>query len=75
MTMGSKVIKQLMIEKDVSIKQLAEMLGIKPQSVSNKLYRDNYTLEEFINITNLLGADVVIVSRSNGSTFKVIKEE
>ena len=40
---GAKIIKQIMTEKDLSVKQLAEMLGINAQSMSNKQYRDNFT--------------------------------
>lgn len=72
--MGSKIIKQLMIENNISVKQLAEMLDIKPQSVSNKLYRDNFTLDEFVKLTELLDADIKVVSRSNGKEFILDKQ-
>ena len=44
---GSQVIKQLMIESNTDIKQLAELLEIKPQSVRNKLSRNSFSLAEF----------------------------
>ena len=37
---ASKVIKQIMVERDISVKNLAEMLGVKSQILSNKLYKN-----------------------------------
>ena len=40
---ASKVIKQIMLEKDISVKTLAEMMGLKsPQILSNKLLHSHY---------------------------------
>lgn len=59
---GSQVIKQLMIESNTDIKQLAELLEIKPQSVRNKLSRNSFSLAEFEKIINLLNGELQIVS-------------
>lgn len=66
---GSKILKQIMIEKNISVKDLAELLSIKPQSMSNKLYRDNFTFEEMLTITKLLNCDLKIVLRDTGKEF------
>ena len=45
---ASKIIKQLMIERSMSVKELAEKLEIAPQSMSNKLYRDSFSFDEVL---------------------------
>lgn len=66
---GAKSIKQLLIERDMSISTLAEKLGIEPQSMRNKLYRDTFSYAEMIKIADLLDADVQIVTRDTHKTF------
>ena len=66
---ASKVIKQLMQEKNISVKYLAEKLEINSQSMSNKLYRDTFTYDEVIDIANLLNCDVKIIMRDTGKEF------
>lgn len=66
---GAKIIKQIMTEKDLSVKQLAEMLGINAQSMSNKLYRDNFTFEEMGKIADMLNCDIKIIMRDTGKEF------
>ncbi len=51
----SKKIKQLLIEKDTSISQLATLLGTKPQNMTNKLTRDNFTEKDLQEIARVLG--------------------
>lgn len=50
----SKKIRQLLIEKDMNITQLAELLGTKPQNLTNKLARDNFTEKDLIEIAKVL---------------------
>lgn len=66
---GTKIIKQIMTEKNISVKQLAEMLGINAQSMSNKLYRDNFTFEEMGKIADLLNCDIRVIMRDTGKEF------
>lgn len=66
---GAKIIKQIMTEKDLSVKQLAEMLGINAQSMSNKLYRDNFTFEEMGRIADMLNCDIKVIMRDTGKEF------
>lgn len=66
---GAKIIKQIMTEKDLSVKQLAEMLGINAQSMSNKLYRDNFTFEEMGKIADMLNCDIKVIMRDTGKEF------
>ena len=65
----AKVIKQIMYEQNVSVSQLASALGIQPQSLSNKLYRDSFSFDDVVRIADILGSDVKITIRETGKEF------
>ena len=67
---ASKTIKKIMLDKDVTVKALAEKLGVSSQVLSNKLYRDTFTYKEYIKIADLLGCDVFTVSRDKSNEYK-----
>ena len=50
---ASKTIKKIMLDKDVTVKALAEKLGVSSQVLSNKLYRDTFTYKDYIKIADL----------------------
>lgn len=58
--MVSKKIKQIMKYKKVTTVQLAEHLGILPQSLSNKFSRDSISLKEAIDILDFLGCKLIV---------------
>lgn len=58
--MVSDVIKAIMKSKGLNNIQMSEMLGIKTQSFSNKLFRDSYTVEELIKILDILDCKLII---------------
>lgn len=66
---GAKIIKQLLAERDINVNELAEVLGIKAQSMSNKLYRDNFSFEEMCSICNILNADLKAITRDSKKEF------
>ena len=66
---AAKIIKQLLIERGMSVKMLAEALGINPQSMSNKLYRDNFSFEEVVKIADILNCEVQVLTRDTGKVF------
>ena len=66
---AAKVIKQIMYEQNVSVGQLASALGIQPQSLSNKLYRDSFSFDDVVRIADILGSDVKITIRKTGKEF------
>lgn len=66
---GAKIIKQLLTERNISVNQLAKELNIKPQSMSNKLYRDNFTFEEMTLICDILNSDVKVITRDTNKDF------
>lgn len=67
---ASKIIKQLMIERSMSVKELAEKLEIAPQSMSNKLYRDSFSFDEVLRITNILDCDIQFITRDTKKIFQ-----
>lgn len=58
--MVSNVIKILMKNKGLNNIQMAQILGIKTQSFSNKLFRNSYTVEELIKILDILDCKLII---------------
>ena len=66
---AAKVIKQIMYEQNVSVSQLASTMGIQPQSLSNKLYRDSFSFDDVVRIADILGSDVKITIRETGKEF------
>lgn len=58
--MVSDVIKAIMKSKGLNNIQMAELLGIKTQSFSNKLFRDSYTVEELVKILDILDCKLII---------------
>ena len=62
---ASKTIKKIMLDKNISVKDLAEKLNMKPQVLSNKLYRDTFTYNDYIKIANILNCDVKTISRDS----------
>jgi len=71
----SKKIKQLLIEKDTTITKLAVLLGTKPQNLTNKLSRDNFTEKDLQEIAKVLGCKYeakFIIEDENGNPIKEI---
>ena len=66
---AAKIIKQVLIEKGLSVKYLAEQLGITPQSMSNKLFRDSFSYNEVVRIADILNCDVRIIIRDTQKEF------
>lgn len=66
---ASKQIKQVMIEKDVKLSELAVKIGMKSQPLSNKLYRDTMSYADVEKIAAALGCDVKLVDRETGKEF------
>ena len=71
----SKKIKQLLIEKGLTITNLADLLDTTPQNLSNKLSRNNFTEKDLYEIAKALDvkyeAKFVIVDES-GNKIKEI---
>ena len=66
---AAKRVKMLLIEQGKSVKDIAAILDIAPQSMSNKLYRDSFTFDDIVKICDYLGADVQIITRDTHKVF------
>lgn len=66
---AAKIIRQLLLEREMSVKELAEKLGILPQSMSNKLNRDSFSFNEVMKIADILNCDVAAITRDTGKRF------
>lgn len=58
--MVSDKIKQVMKEKGVKVNQLAEYMGVKPQSVTNKFARDSWSAQDLISVFDFLGCQLCV---------------
>ena len=65
----SKAIKQLMQERNMKVKDLAEAMGFSAQNMSNKLYRDSFSYNEVVKIADILNCDIKIITRDTGKEF------
>lgn len=69
---GSRIIKQLLKYRNITMKELAEGLGYSSaQVLSNKLYRDTLPLNEFVRIVNYLGCEVKTISKDGNNEYVV----
>lgn len=67
MTVSNKI-KHLLIERDMTIKELAERLNTSGNNVSNKLRRDNFSEKEIKKIAEALNCDynISFIMRDTG---------
>lgn len=63
--MISKTLKHIMLDKNVTAKDIYEQLSFvsTAQGLTNKLYKDNFTAEQLVEIADVLGFDVVLRGR------------
>ena len=60
---ASTIIKKIMLDQGITVKVLAEKLGLTSQVLSNKLYRNTFSYNDYIKISNILNCDVKTISR------------
>ena len=58
--MVSDKIKQVMKEKGVKVNQLADYMGVKTQSVTNKFARDSWSAQDLISVFDFLGCQLSV---------------
>lgn len=58
----SKIIRKLMIDRDISVTPLSRKIGITQQNLSRKLNNteESYTLEYLQNVVNGMGCHIVV---------------
>lgn len=57
---GTKLIKKLLVEKDINTVELAKRLGCGTANLYNKYKRNNFSLNELEEIANAVGCSVEI---------------
>lgn len=67
---GTIIIKQILLERGVSLKDFSEMYGITYQSMRNKMHRDAFTFEEMLKSADLLNCDIEVITRDTKKSFK-----
>lgn len=60
--MVSQKLKYIMKSKGVTNIQVAKHLGMSPQSFSNKLFRDSFSVQDLVAILDFLGCRLIIES-------------
>ncbi|HOJ11505.1 MAG TPA: helix-turn-helix transcriptional regulator [Clostridiales bacterium] len=66
---AAKIIRQVLTERDMSVKELAQALDITPQNMSNKLFRDSFSYKEVVKIADVLECDVKVITRDTKKEF------
>jgi len=76
MSVSDKIKAGLKLEGK-KIEELAEMLNISRQSMSNKFYRNSFSAEDLIKIADFLGYSLAFVGNNQNITFSMddIKEK
>lgn len=60
---GAKVIRQLLAEFSMTSKELAPLLGMSPQGLSNKMSRDSFSYDDMAKIADILDCKLVIKTK------------
>lgn len=63
--MVSDTIKEIMKQRNIKKWQLAKVLDISPQALTNKFSRDKWQVDELIKALDFLGCELVIESKPN----------
>nr|UVX74995.1 MAG: CI repressor helix-turn-helix domain protein [Bacteriophage sp.] len=66
---SKKLIKQLTLERNLTIPELATKLGYEPQAFRNKINRGTYSLNDFVKILDALDCDIKVVTRDTQKEF------
>lgn len=66
---SKKVLNQVMLERGVDYEWMAVKLGMQTQSFRNKISRGNYGLNDFIQMMDILGCDIQVVTRDSKKVF------
>lgn len=68
---GTKMIKKLLVEKDMNTVELAKRLNCGTANIYNKYKRNNFSLNEVEEIADALGCDLKIsfIDRETGREF------
>lgn len=60
---GSKIIKQIMLDEGLKIRDVANMMDMLPATLSSKLWRDSWTMDKLEEVLDVLGYELVAVKK------------
>ena len=66
---AKKVFNQVMLERHTNYDEMATKLGMNTQSLRNKINRGTYGLTDFIEMMDILGCDVQVITRDTKKVF------
>ena len=69
MTTGSKLVKMVMLETGMTLRELAGLYGMKPQSMANKMHRDYWAFADLQKALNCMGAELAVHMKKSGKLF------
>lgn len=60
---GSKIIKQIMLDEGLKIRDVASKMDMLPATLSSKLWRDSWTMDKLEEVLDVLGYELVAVKK------------
>jgi len=70
---SGKIVKHLLVDKGMAVKDLAEKMGIegdnKAQVLSNKIYRNSFSYAEMVDIAKILQCEIKIIASDTGKNY------
>lgn len=60
---GSKIIKKIMLDEGLKIRDVANMMDMLPATLSSKLWRDSWTMDKLEEVLDVLGYELVAVKK------------
>ena len=67
----SKVIKNILSDKNISQVELAEKVNVTKQNLSNKMNRDNFSTIELVEIADALEMKLILKNESDGKEYLI----
>lgn len=67
----SKVIKNILSDKNISQVELAEKVNVTKQNLSNKMNRDNFSTIELVEIADALNMKLILKNEMDGKEYLI----
>lgn len=67
---AAKVVRQLLLERDMQIMELAEQMELQPQSLRNKLNRNAFSVNAFEKMLGLLDCHLEVVTNDTEKVYR-----
>lgn len=64
---GSKIIKQIMLDEGLKIRDVASEMDMLPATLSSKLWRDSWTMDKLEEVLDVLGYELVAVKKGDSN--------